>query len=55
MAAARTWYGPRGEVLDRGSGFVSPSTLGPGKSGTFTIVRPVLPTVQGTRTELRAS
>jgi glucose/arabinose dehydrogenase len=55
VAAARTWYGPRGEVLDRGSAFVSPSTLAPGKSGTFTITRPVLASVQGTRTGLRAS
>jgi glucose/arabinose dehydrogenase len=55
VAVARTWYGRRGEVLDRGSSFLSPSTLGPGKSGTFTIVRPVLPSVQGTRTGLRAS
>jgi hypothetical protein len=55
VAVARTWYGRRGEVLDRGSGFVSPSTLGPGKSGSFTILRPVLTSVQGTRTELRAS
>ena len=55
VAAARTWYGSRGEVLDRGSAFVSPSTLAPGASGTFTILRPVLPAVQGTRTALRAS
>ena len=55
VAVARTWYGPRGEVLDRGSGFVSPSTLSPGRSGSFTIVRPVLASVQGTRTALRAS
>ena len=55
VAVARTWYGRRGEVLDRGSGFVSPSTLGPGKSGSFTILRPVLANVQGTRTGLRAS
>jgi glucose/arabinose dehydrogenase len=55
VAVARTWYGRRGEVLDRGSVFVSPSTLGPGKSGSFTILRPALTSVQGTRTELRAS
>lgn len=55
VAVARTWYGRRGEVLDRGSGFVSPSTLSPGRSGSFTIVRPVLLSVQGTRTALRAS
>jgi PKD repeat protein len=55
VAAARTWYGRRGEVLDRGSAFVSPSTLAPGASGTFTILRPVLANVQATRTALRAS
>jgi hypothetical protein len=55
VAVARTWYGKRGEVLDRGSAFVSPSTLGAGKSGTFTVLRPVLSNVQGTRTGLRAS
>lgn len=55
VAAARTWYGRRGEVLDRRTALVSPSTLVPGASGTFTIIRPVLPTVQATRTALRAS
>jgi glucose/arabinose dehydrogenase len=55
VAVARTWYGKRGEVLDRGSAFVSPSTLGAGKSGAFTVVRPALSSVQGTRTGLRAS
>ncbi len=55
VAASRTWYGPRGQVLDRGVATVSPSTLGPGKTGTFTIVRPVLAGVQATRTQLRAS
>ena len=33
VAAARTWYGRRGEVLDRGSAFVSPSTLAPAGVG----------------------
>jgi glucose/arabinose dehydrogenase len=55
VAVARTWYGKRGEVLDRGSTFTSPSTLAPGKSGAFTIIRPALTSVQGTRTGLRAS
>jgi hypothetical protein len=55
VAVARTWYGKRGEVVDRGSAFVSPSTLGAGKSGAFTVVRPALSSVQGTRTGLRAS
>jgi hypothetical protein len=55
VAVARTWYGTLGQVLDRGNVFASPSTLDPGKSGTFTITRPVLGTVQLSRTTLRAS
>ena len=52
--AARTWYGARGQVLDVKTAAVSPSTLAPGASGTFTVVRPVLGPVLGTRTQLRA-
>lgn len=53
VMVARTWYGKRGEVLDRGYAYVSPSTLGAGKTGSFTVLRPSLPDVQGTRTQLR--
>ena len=55
VAVSRTWYGKRGEVLDRGRADVSPSTLGTGKSGSFTIVRPVLTNVQVQRTGLKGS
>lgn len=55
VAVARTWYDDRGEVLDRGVATVSPSTLAPGRSGTFALIRPVLAGVQATRTGLRAS
>ncbi|HEY3334515.1 MAG TPA: PQQ-dependent sugar dehydrogenase [Candidatus Limnocylindrales bacterium] len=55
VASARTWYGRRGEVLDRGTATVSPSTLAPGARGTFAIVQPVLPDLQATRTQLGAS
>jgi len=55
VAVARTWYGKLGEILDRGAVSASPSTLGPGTSGTFTILRPVLPTAQAARTQHRAS
>jgi glucose/arabinose dehydrogenase len=55
VGAARTWYGTRGEVLDRGTATLSPSALGPGASGTFTIVQPALTGLQATRTQLRAS
>ena len=53
VKVARTWYGTRGEVLGRGIATVSPSTLAAGRSGTFSLVRPVLGTVQGARTQLR--
>ena len=52
---ARTWYGSRGEVLDRGIGYVTPSTLRAGGSGVFTLTRPVLPTEQAARTETRGA
>ena len=52
---ARTWYGRHGEVLDRGVATLSPSTLGPNRTGTFTITQPKLTGLQGTRTQLRAS
>jgi glucose/arabinose dehydrogenase len=55
VGAARTWYGTRGEVLDRGTATLSPSTLAPGATGTFTVIQPVLPSVQATRSQLRAS
>ena len=54
VMVVRTWYGRRGEVLDRGYAYVSPSTLGPGKTGSFTVLRPLLADVQGTRTQIRA-
>ncbi len=54
VMVARTWYDPRGEVLERGYAYVSPSTLGPGRTGTFTVLRPSLAGVQGTRTQVRA-
>ncbi|OGO54544.1 MAG: hypothetical protein A2V85_10960 [Chloroflexi bacterium RBG_16_72_14] len=53
VKVARTWYGTRGEVLGRGIATLSPSTLGAGRTGTFTLTRPVLGTVQGARTQLR--
>jgi hypothetical protein len=55
VMADRTWYGKRGEILDHRYATVAPSTLGPGKTGTFTIVRPALADVQRTRTQLRAT
>jgi hypothetical protein len=51
----RTWYGKFGEILDRRYAYVSPSTLGPGRTGTFTVLRPSLADVQGTRTQFRAN
>ncbi|HEX5826784.1 MAG TPA: PQQ-dependent sugar dehydrogenase [Candidatus Limnocylindrales bacterium] len=55
VGVALTWYGRRGEVLERGTAAVSPSTLGAGASGSYTIIRPALEGVQATRTALRAS
>jgi glucose/arabinose dehydrogenase len=55
VGVARTWYSARGLVVDRGTATLSPSTLAPGQTGTFTIIRPVLPPVQAARTSLRAS
>jgi len=55
VTVARTWYGARGEVLGVGYGHLSPSTLAPGKSGTFTITRPAgLTTLQATGSQWRA-
>jgi len=54
VTVARTWYGARGEVIGVGYGTVSPSTLAPGKSGTFTITRPAgLTTLQATGSQWR--
>jgi PKD repeat protein len=55
VAVARTWYGVRGQVLDARWVPTSPASLGPGARGTFTILRPVLGTVQAARTQLRPS
>lgn len=55
VEVARTWYGSRGTILDRRLATISPSTLGAGKSGTFTILRPVLTGVKASRSALRAS
>jgi glucose/arabinose dehydrogenase len=55
VAAARAWYGRRGEVLDVRVAPVAPSTLGPGATGSFTIVRPSLASVQENATWLRGS
>ena len=51
---ARTWYGARGEVIGVGYAIVSPSTLAPGKSGSFTVTRPAgLTTLQATGSQWR--
>jgi hypothetical protein len=55
VAVARTWYGRLGEVLDRGVASTSPSTLAPGRTASFTILRPVLASAQYARTQLRGS
>jgi hypothetical protein len=55
VRVARTSYGARGEVLDRRLATVSPSTLAPGRSGTFSLTRPALPTYQAGRTLVRGS
>jgi glucose/arabinose dehydrogenase len=55
VLVARTWYGRRGEVLDRGYVYVSPSTLRAGATGSFTILRPPLSNVQAVRTQPRGS
>jgi hypothetical protein len=54
VAVSRTWYGPRGQVLDRRTVAVSPSTLKRGTIGRFSITRPALAGIQAVRTELRA-
>ena len=54
VGAARTWYGPRGEVLDVGIDGAAPSTLSRGAVGTFRIIRPALSGVQLAVTTLRA-
>jgi hypothetical protein len=52
---ARIWYGTRGEVLDVGFATVYPTTLAPGRSGTFTVVRPAsLTSFQATGSQWRA-
>ncbi len=50
---ARTWYGRRGEILDRGTATLSPSRLAPGVTGVFTVVRPALPVVDASGTQAR--
>ena len=40
VAAARVWYGRRGEVLGVGFASTTPSAFGPGAIGSFTITRP---------------
>jgi glucose/arabinose dehydrogenase len=55
VAAARTWYGRRGQVIGAGWVSTSPSTLAPGASGSFSILRPVLGVIQASRTQLRAN
>jgi hypothetical protein len=55
VMVARTWYGTRGEVLDTRAATLVPSTLAPGATGTFSLVRPKLSTIQATGTLLRAS
>ncbi len=54
VRVARTWYGRRGEVLDRRLATLSPSQLVRHAGGTFTIVRPALPIVEAWRTQARA-
>lgn len=54
-AVARTWYSDRGEVVGVGWAAASRSTLAPGQSATFTIVRPAgLPPIQAVLTQWRA-
>ena len=53
VAAARVWYGRRGEVLGVGIASTTPSAFGPGAIGSFTITRPSLGTVQLSATFLR--
>ena len=55
VTVARTWYGRRGEVLATGQVRTTPSTLRPGATGRFTIIRPALTGVQATRTRVRGS
>ena len=52
----RTWYGNRGEVLDVGFATVSPTSLAPGRSGSFTVTRPAgLTTLQASSSQWRAT
>ncbi len=53
VAAARVWYGRRGEVLGVGIASTTPSSLRPGASGVFTITRPNLGPIQLATTFLR--
>lgn len=54
VKVARTWYGDRGEVLERRLAAVSPSQLVRRATGTFAIIRPALADVQASRTQGRA-
>lgn len=55
ITVVRTWYGRRGEIIERRGATLSPSQLAPGATGSFTLIRPVLPTLQASRTEARAN
>jgi hypothetical protein len=53
VTVARTWYGRRGQLLDRRVAMLSPSRLVPGATGSFTVVRPALSTVDASGTQAR--
>ena len=53
VSVARTWYGPRGQILDQRTAALSPSRLAHGAFGSYRLVRPSLPGVQATGTQLR--
>jgi hypothetical protein len=53
VAVARTWYGRRGEILDQRTATASPSRLARGATGSYKLVRPVLPGAQMSGTQAR--